>query len=172
MQRMITSVRAELPSGIKANRLLGLALGCSSRTGRFRCRPSFRQRTLKGVGPTALRALHFRQRASDAALYAGNGRWRDESAMVSRRIGHHDYRTGERIMAMTQEEQSIVVGLSEIAGATSLAVKAMLLVLNENVPNFKISMQRELDEIVTLEPYGQACVDQARSWVDDLETVV
>jgi hypothetical protein len=36
----------------------------------------------QGIGRAALSALQFRARASDAALYARHGRWRDGSAMV------------------------------------------------------------------------------------------
>src|SRR5271154_4921304 len=39
----------------------------------------------QGVGRIALRALQFRPRTPDAALYASDGCWRDGSAMVGRR---------------------------------------------------------------------------------------
>lgn len=75
-------------------------------------------------------------------------------------------------MAMTEQEQAIFIGVTNVAGAASMIVKAMMQVLNDNVPNFKIRMNHALDEITTIEPYGQAVIDRAREWVADLDNVV
>jgi hypothetical protein len=54
----------------------------------------------ESVGRVALRALQFRARASDAALHARYGRWRDGSAMVGRGIGRERNRVNLQMKAL------------------------------------------------------------------------
>ena len=55
-------------------------------------------------------------------------------------------------MAMTEEERTLFIGLTSIAGASSLLMKAMLRVLNESVPHFKIEMQTNSTKLLSLNP--------------------
>jgi hypothetical protein len=71
-------------------------------------------------------------------------------------------------MPITEEEFAAV---ANVAGASSLLLKALLLVLNDKV-SFKPEIHSALNAIVSSEPYGSAIIERARSWIDDLDKVV
>jgi hypothetical protein len=71
-------------------------------------------------------------------------------------------------MPITEEEFAAV---ANVAGASSLLLKALLRVLNDKV-SFKPEMHGALDAILSSQPYGSAIIERARSWIDDLDKVV
>jgi hypothetical protein len=75
---------------------------------------------------------------------------------------------GDTPMPITEEEFAAV---ANVADASSLLLKALLLVLNEKV-SFKQEMHSALDAIVSSESYSSAIIERVRSWIDDLDKVV
>ena len=69
-------------------------------------------------------------------------------------------------MSITEDQ---VLRVANVAGASALLLKSLLLILRDKVPNFKTEMYGALTSGLSSVSYNEAIIEQVEEWIDDLD---